>query len=102
MKNLRIYSVSLVILAFQFVSFSQSIGEWGAGSGIPTSTEEAVGVGTTIPNGWQEIEYCKSSEAGLIVTKDYCATVSFYNDSEQDQMIYDFRGDPLVTYKLLY
>jgi hypothetical protein len=92
MKNLRIYSVSLIVAAFQFVSFSQSIGDWGVGSGIPTFTEDALGVGISLPNGWQEIEYCNPSEAGLIITKDYCATVDFFNDSEEDQLVYDFIG----------
>src|SRR5688500_14482527 len=57
----------------------QTIGNWGT-STTPTTTIGAIGVGTSAPGGWQEIEYCDDQQKGLIVTKtNLCPPILTYS-----------------------
>lgn len=74
MKNKKLFH-SLIVLSIsslgQLVN-GQTIGNWNSSS-AQTITPNAVGIGTTTPNAWEEIEYCQNTQTGLIVSKDkYC------------------------------
>lgn len=66
----------LVTLSIILSSNGQTIGNWNSSS-AQTTTGSAVGIGTSGPGAWEEIEYCQNTETGLIVTKDRSCGGSF-------------------------
>jgi hypothetical protein len=61
---------------------AQTTGNWGT-TATPTTTTNAVGVGTATPGAWQEIEYCDDQQKGLIVTKtNLCPPILTYQATQ--------------------
>lgn len=75
MKKL-LFAIALFCV-FPIKGNSQVIGTWSS-STTSTYTTDAIGIGTNIPDGWQEIKYCSSTQKGLIVTKENCPGNGMY------------------------
>ncbi len=72
----KVCKIALLPLLFSVATIvvnAQTPGDWTpSGGGTSTTTPDAVGVGTTLPVGWQEIQYCDDDENGLVITKNSC------------------------------
>lgn len=70
-------------------------GVW-TGSTTNTTTSSALGVGTTTPRGWGEVQYCPPAgvdQSGLIVTKKFCNSgTGFLDPSFPDVIGMGFDG----------
>jgi hypothetical protein len=75
MKKLILFVVYLTTCSTLLYSQSLPTGIWpdntGGTSLIGTTSDKAVGIGTTIPKAWLEINYCAPSNIGQIITKKY-------------------------------
>ncbi len=83
----KVLCLSVFSLVFSTITLAQTPGTWLGKTGTlapcPTpkstySTTNAIGIGTSDPDGWQEIDYCNDQQNGLIVTKYNCSGIPNY------------------------
>lgn len=65
-KNIKFYFI-LLFLNTSISGIGQTIGQWD-NSNTQTTTSFAIGIGTSNPQAWQDIEYINNTEVGLIIS----------------------------------